>query len=80
MNATITDREGEGGLDEPAAEGVHPATEVALHQADGGTQRGAEQRRERRDDQDVPGADDDPGDTSRPSESVPNQCEPTGGG
>ena len=53
-------RKGEHGLDQPADEAVDDAPEIALDEADGGADDGAEERRERRDDEDVPGAGDDP--------------------
>ena len=57
------DHEGqrEHGLHEPPDDQVEGAAEVAHGQAEGGAEDGAEDGGQRGDDQDVPGADDDPG-------------------
>ena len=55
------DREGKGGVNDPADEHVERAAEVALGKADRRSENGAQERGERSDLEDVAGADDDPG-------------------
>ena len=53
------DRQRQHGLDDAARDGVRPAAEVPHGEAERGAEHGAEKRRQRRDDQDAAGADDD---------------------